>query len=75
MAYVRLGTTTTQNIVEFLVFDDDDEQCATIYYAKSPKNDGHYNALESEIIGNLPNHIETNLHKLKNIADTALRKD
>lgn len=45
MAYVRLGTTTTQNIVEFLVFDDDDKQCATIYYAKSPINDGHYKTL------------------------------
>ena len=75
MAYVRLGTTTTQNIVEFLVFDDDDKQCATIYYAKSPINDGHYKMLESEIIGKLPNNIETNLHKLRIIANTALQKD
>lgn len=75
MAYVRLGTTTTQNIVEFLVFDDDDKQCATIYYAKSPINNGHYKVLESEIIGKLPEHIEANLQKLRNIANTALEKD
>lgn len=75
MAYVRLGTTTNQNIIEFLVFNDDDKQCATIYYAKSPINNGHYKALETEIIGKLPEHIEANLQKLRIIASTALEKD
>jgi len=72
MAYVRLGTTTTHNIVEFLVFDDEDKQCATIYYAigKSP----HSYSIQEETIGDIPDDIMYEIEKFRRIAKTALRQ-
>lgn len=75
MAYVRLGTTTTQSIVEFLVFDENDKQCATIYFSNSTKCYSFHNPVETEVIGKIPETMEEDLlKKLKNIAEAALEK-
>lgn len=75
MAYVRLGTTTTQSIVEFLIFDDNDKQCATVYYSTSTKSEKYYNSIKSAIIGKIPETIKDDLKKLEKIAETALQKN
>ncbi len=70
MAYVRLGTTTKHNIVEFLVFSSEKEQCGTIYYAKGTGKLSY--SVECETIGEIPSSITKQQDKLERIARTAL---
>ena len=72
MAYVRLGTATKHNIVEFLVFNSDNIQCGTIYYAKGTSE--YSFSVECETIGEIPSSIKKEQNKLEKIAETALRR-
>lgn len=74
MANVRLGT-FNQDVVEFLVFDKNDKQCASIYYVKRKIDGTQITILASETIGRLPYEIEKDLEKLKKIAKDILEKD
>lgn len=70
MAYTKLGS-TTQSIVEFFVYDNEDKQCGSIYFYNNPERGiiPSYNT-----IGNIPDDIENNLGKLQWVAAAELKK-
>ncbi len=77
MAHIKLGTTTMKNVMEFLVYDEYNKQCATIYYAINKRDNKrvlHYDAeVKCEIIGEIPVRLIDEVEKLNKIADTALK--
>lgn len=62
--------------MEFLVYDEYNKQCATIYFSinkrrgKSAFFDGK---VQSEIVGKIPNSLTNEVEKLEKIAKTALK--
>lgn len=83
MAHVRLGK-TTKSIVEFLIFDDNDKQCGSIYFYTKfwDENAYHQNindvpdyTINREVIGKIPTDIEEQLEKLENIVTKELKNN
>lgn len=74
-AHVKLGTSTMKNVIEFLVYDEYNKQCATIYFATNKRKKGsvyYREEVKSETIGTIPTSLKEEVEKLKKIAETAL---
>lgn len=67
MTYVRLGT-HNQDVVEFFIFNDKNEQIGSIYYTVGN------NCIMQNVIGKLPENLEYQLYKTKDIASNILLK-
>lgn len=76
MPYVRLGNANNSKVVEFFVYNDTDNQCATIYYMKKTICNTQCTMVVSEIIGKLPENIEESFfYRLKSVAETVLENN